>query len=562
MRFSPVFLEDLRERVRLAPLVSQRATPDRKKSVPARGEFWYCCPFHGEKSASFHVSETKGRYHCFGCGVSGDVFSWLIETSGLSFTEAVERVAETAGVPLPQITPEATKREARKLTLAGANEIASKFFEAQLWGPAGEEARAYLTRRGVSADLARRFRLGFAPDSRSALKEHLTKEGIDHERMIEAGLLMAGPDIPVSYDRFRGRLMFPILDDKGRPIAFGGRTLGDAKPKYLNSPETDLFHKGSTLYHRGPAREAAHKSGELVIVEGYMDVIALAGGGIVETVAPLGTAMGEDQLRLAWRMAPEPIVCFDADDPGQKAMKRLADLALPLVGPGRSLRFATLPPTHDPDSLVRRRGIDGFRVLMTNAAPLSDVIWRSLTADRDVTTPERRAGLDAAVREVLVRIEDPDTRRAYRKTFDERLFSMNRPRSVVRSNGHSNHSASPSAIRLTHAYAPDPARLNLKEACLVAAMVSAPEAASNFAEGIVLSPALSRESVGAVSAISEALAGLSQPDHSALMAALGPDMREVVETAFATCRSAGLSSILPGGSATAAEAVLRNSARH
>jgi DNA primase len=320
MRFGNSFLDEIRDRVPISTIVGRKVTFDRKKSNQGRGDFWGCCPFHGEKSPSFHCEDRKGRYHCFGCGVSGDHFKFLTEQEGLSFPEAVELVAGLAGVPMPARDPEMEKREKEQASLFDVMELAVKYFEEQLQAGQGAKARGYLRERGLSAATQQQFRLGYASDSRNALKEYLAGKGIAKDQIEACGLVVFGDDIAVSYDRFRDRIMFPIPDAKGRTIAFGGRAMSkDAPAKYLNSPETELFHKGNILYNFAKARKPAQDKGTVIAVEGYMDVIALAQAGFAHAVAPLGTALTERQAELLWKMASEPVLCFDGDQAGTKA---------------------------------------------------------------------------------------------------------------------------------------------------------------------------------------------------------------------------------------------------
>jgi DNA primase len=422
MRFSPAFLDDIRARVPISDVIGRKVTWDKRKSSPGRGDYWACCPFHGEKSPSFHAENRKGRYHCFGCGVSGDHFTFLVEQEGLSFPEAVAQLAEEAGLQLPDRDPDSEKREAQRASLHDVVEKAARFFEEALHGPDGGKARAYLRERGLSPEIQKRFRIGYAPASRNALKEHLAAANINQEQMVEAGLLIAGEDIPVSYDRFRDRIIFPIADFRGRVIAFGGRALSpDAQAKYLNSPETSLFHKSHVLYNGQAARAASRKGGHVVVVEGYIDVIACVAAGFEATVAPLGTALTEDQLRMLWQMAEEPVLCFDGDEAGLKAAFRAVDLALAELKPGKSIRFALLPGGQDPDDLLRTEGPESLRKILEAAKPLVDMLWLSVTYGLDLATPERRAGVEKELRAAVSRIGDLDVRRYYEAAVKERL---------------------------------------------------------------------------------------------------------------------------------------------
>ncbi len=422
MRFSQTFLDEIRERVPISTLIGSRVAWDRKKTNQSRGDWWACCPFHGENTPSFHCEDQKGRYHCFGCGVSGDHFRFLTELDGLPFPEAVERVAEMAGIPMPARDPEAEAREEKRSSLYDVMELAASFFEGKLQAAEGAKARAYLRERGITSATQARFRIGYAPDSRNALKEFLAGRNVERAKIEDCGLVVFGPDIPVSYDRFRDRIMFPIINPRGQVIAFGGRALSpDVPAKYLNSPETELFHKGNVLYNFGPAREAARKAGTVIAVEGYMDVIALTQAGFENAVAPLGTALTERQMELLWRVTGEPVLCFDGDQAGIKAAWRSADLVLPMIQAGRSARFAHLPEGLDPDDLIRQSGADAFASVVAEARPLADILWMRETESGVFETPERRAELEKKLREIVFRIKDEDVRRHYQQNMRERV---------------------------------------------------------------------------------------------------------------------------------------------
>jgi DNA primase len=331
-------------------------------------------------------------------------------------------------MPLPKVSYEDEAREQRRKTLHDVVELAAKFFEAMLASRAGARARGYLADRGLDPATQVKFRLGYAPPERFALKEHLGKEGVPVEDMVAAGLLISGDDIPVPFDRFRDRVIFPISDLRGRVIAFGGRTLEkDAQPKYLNSPETPLFHKGATLYNIANARAAAHKGAPVIAVEGYVDVIALDTAGFEATVAPLGTALTAEQLGLMWKMADEPVLCFDGDAAGRRAAYRAVDIALPLLKPGKSLKFAALPEGNDPDDLVRTGGREAAADLIGSARPLADMLWMRETETSPLDTPERRAALEARLGEVTATIGDDTVRKYYRQDFGIRLRNLLAP---------------------------------------------------------------------------------------------------------------------------------------
>src|ERR1700722_2193272 len=417
MRFTPQFLEELRARLPVSEVVGRRV-----KLKKAGREWRGLSPFQQEKTPSFFVNDQKQAWFDFSSGKNGNIFDFLMQTEGVSFPEAVERLASMAGLPLPAGTPHAARHEARRKTLHDVMELAAKFFADTLASRNGAKARGYLADRAISPATQVQFGLGYAPGDRFALKEHLGAQGISVEDMVETGLLIGGEDIPVPYDRFRDRVMFPITDVRGRVIAFGGRALEkDVPAKYLNSPETPLFHKGDNLYNLSAARQAAHNGSPLVVVEGYVDVIAMVGAGFPASVAPLGTALTENQLALLWKMADEPILCFDGDNAGQKAAWRAADLALPLLKPGRSLRFALLPEGQDPDDLARSGGRLAIEEVMSAARGLADVIWSREIEGGTFATPERRAALEARIGELSNGIRDDVVRRYYRQDLGERL---------------------------------------------------------------------------------------------------------------------------------------------
>jgi DNA primase len=425
MRFSPSFLDEIRDRVPISAVIGMRVTWDRRKTNAPRGDFWACCPFHGEKSPSFHCEDRKGRYHCFGCGVSGDHFKFLTELDGLSFPEAVERIADMAGVPMPARDVVEERRERERASLHDVMEMATKFFQDRLQAADGARARAYLRDRGLTSVTQQKFRLGYAPDSRNALKEFLASKGVERAQIEACGLVVAGPDIPVSYDRFRDRVMFPIEDARGKVIAFGGRALSpDVSAKYLNSPDTELFHKGNVLYNFARARKGMGREGTVIAVEGYMDVIALAQAGFENVVAPLGTALTENQLELLWRMSGEPVLCFDGDQAGLKAAWRAADLVLPMVQAGHTARFALLPGGKDPDDLVKAEGPDAFKAVLAEAHPLADLLWMRETSGGVFDTPERRAELEKTLRELTNRIKDESVRYHYAQEMRDRVLNF------------------------------------------------------------------------------------------------------------------------------------------
>ena len=431
MRFPPTFLDQIRARVNLSSVIGRHVQWDRRKTQAAKGDYWACCPFHTEKSPSFHADDRKGRYHCFGCKASGDIFTFLVEKEGLNFPEAVERLASDAGLPMPVVSEAEVEREKTRASLYDVMEIAAKLFQAELQTSHGAKARGYLADRDLSPQVQKDFGMGYARDDRSWLRNELAAKGVALDQMIEAGLVVVKDDNAVGNDRFRDRVMFPIRDQRGRVIAFGGRALRpDVPAKYLNSPETPIFHKGEVLYNFDKARGPAHQTNRLIAVEGYVDVIAMARAGFAETVAPLGTALTENQLGLLWRTVPEPILCFDGDSAGLKAAYRALDLALPLLTPGHSLRFALLPEGKDPDDLLRAEGPDAVKAVIAAALPMADVLWRRALDENDRASPERKAAFERDLRAMAGGIKDETVRRHYLDDLHQRfreLWGQGRP---------------------------------------------------------------------------------------------------------------------------------------
>jgi len=422
MRFSDTFLEDIRQRLPISQVVGEYVQWDKRKSQASRGDYWACCPFHGEKTPSFHADDRRGRYHCFGCGVSGDHFRFLTEHGGLSFPEAVTKLALEAGIALPARDEREEKRDTQRANLHDVMEIATQYFEAALANNIGARARGYLHGRGVSPLVQTQFRIGFAPDSRNGLKEHLAANGIGGEQMAAAGLVVHGEDIAVPYDRFRNRIMFPITDYRGKIIAFGGRAMDpNARAKYLNSPETELFHKRRTLYNIQGAQKATRGKNPLIVVEGYLDVIAAVAAGFEGAVAPLGTALSPEHVTLLWRMKELPVVCFDGDEAGQRAMARTCEIVLEMLEPGKSVNIATLPEGKDPDDLIREQGAQAFGQLIASARPLVETLWGLETASGIPSTPEGRAALEVRLRERVNSIRNSSISHHYSDAFKQKL---------------------------------------------------------------------------------------------------------------------------------------------
>ncbi|CAN5848738.1 DNA primase [soil metagenome] len=424
MAFPPGFLDELRARLSMSDIVGRKVSLKRKSG----SEYSGLCPFHNEKTPSFTVNDKKGFYHCFGCGEHGDAVGFVMKTEGLSFPESVEKLAREVNLPVPRATPAERERADRVATLQQVVEEAARWFQKQLRLPVGRQGLDYLRGRGLEDATIDDFRLGFAPDSRDGLLSYLKRENVPIEKMVEAGLIIQHEDSDRNpYDRFRGRVMFPINDRRGRVIAFGGRVMGAGEPKYLNSPETPLFHKGANLYCLDRARQASTKDQPVIVAEGYMDVIALHGAGFSGAVAPLGTALTEGQLAELWKLADEPYLCFDGDNAGRRAAARGAERSLPLLRAGKSLRFLALPAGEDPDSLIRNRGADAIHRTLELARPLSDVIWTMETEGKPADTPERRASLQRAVEQRVAEIADPVVRDYYRTEMRSRLGKFRRP---------------------------------------------------------------------------------------------------------------------------------------
>jgi DNA primase len=503
MIFPPAFIAELKTRARVAEVIGKRIPLVRKGR-----EFHACCPFHNEKTPSFTINPQKNFYHCFGCGANGDALNFIIEHDRLPFPEAVKQLAGETGLPLPDPSPEARQHYDRLDLLRKACEAAARWFTAQLGTPAGQAARAYLHKRGVSAEAARTFRLGFAPDNWENLKTALIREGFREDLLVEAGLLIRNAERQSTYDRFRGRLMFPVTDQGGHVVAFGGRSLDGSEPKYLNSPETPLFHKGNLLYGYSQSRQAASKSGVCFVVEGYLDVIALHQAGFPTAVAPLGTALGEEQLQLVWRLADVPVICFDGDTAGQRAAARAVERALPLLVPGRSLRFLALPQGDDPDSLIRSRGPDAFAALIPHALPLEEQLIRQTLAAFPPDRPENKAAALQALRQAAAAIKDADTRTFFTDALKSRFYALVSPQ---RRSTNGNTAGGPRPIPGLRAAGPLRAAggelARRHQAGLLQALLTHPELAQDLSEDVarivLIDPALDKVREAILMAVSE-----------------------------------------------------------
>lgn len=501
MSLPPRFLDELRSRLSIAQVVGRKVMWDSRKSNQAKGDMWAPCPFHHEKTASFHVEDRKGFYYCFGCHAKGDAISFVRETENVDFMEAVRILAAEAGMPMPERDPQAQQKADTRSQLTEVMEQAVRFYRLQLNTGVAAEARAYLERRGFDAAGLERWEIGFAPDAWQALWDHLKSKDIADDLILGAGLAKPSSKGGKPYDTFRGRIMFPIRDARGRCTAFGGRAMdpGD-KAKYLNSPETELFDKGRSLYNHGPARTAAGKGHPLIVGEGYMDVIALAEHGFPAAVAPLGTAVTEHQLQLLWRIAPEPIIALDGDTAGLRAAMRLIDLSLPLLEAGKSLRFAMMPQGQDPDDVLKSQGVVALQKLLDGAVPMVHLLWQREVEGRVFDSPERKATLDKSLREKIALIKDPSIRSHYGQEIKDlrwQLFRPQRPapgRTKARG-GFGTWNAPPVPLPSTKSSALVAARgdvaQDLREAVILAVLITHPQIVEDFETAIERMPCTS-----------------------------------------------------------------------
>ena len=419
------FLDELRARASIAQVAGRKVSWDQKKTNINKGDYWAPCPFHQEKTASFHVDDKKGFYYCFGCQAKGDALGFIKETENVSFMEAVEILAQECGMQIPAQDLKSKEFSKKQESLFDIIEEASKFYKTQLHNKNGNSAQDYLNKRNLTKDLQNHFEIGFAPNISNHLEKYLLAKNVPLQKMIDAGLVAKSDDGSQSYDRFRNRIMFPIKDFRGRTIAFGGRALDPKTPaKYINSPETILFDKGKTLYNYRLARNNLNKQNKLIVAEGYMDVIALNGGGFDTAVAPLGTAITEYQLRLLWRLTDEPIVALDGDKAGINAAMRAIDLALPILSIGKSLRFAMLPQGQDPDDIIQSQGAEKMKEIINNAVPMIDLLWQRELEVQTLDSPDRKAAFDASLKRITKRILEPSIRDHYFAAFKSKRAQL------------------------------------------------------------------------------------------------------------------------------------------
>ena len=476
------FLDELRMRVSLTTVVGRKVQWDQRKSNQAKGDMWAPCPFHQEKTASFHALDREGYYYCFGCHAKGDAITFLKEAENLSFMEAVEELAREAGMKIPERDPGLQKQMDAHSVLSEVMEKAVRYFRMMLKTQAGREATLYLKRRALSEETQDRFDIGYAQDNKQGLLKALTDQGVREEQLIQCGLCIAPDNGGMLYDRFRNRIMFPIRDVRGRCIAFGGRAMdANARAKYLNSPETILFDKGRSLYNMGYARSALGKKIPLIVSEGYMDVIALSQAGFETAVAPLGTAITENQLQMMWHLHSEPVVALDGDAAGLRAAYRLIDLALSNIDANRALRFVLMPEGQDPDDVIRNGGAGAFQALLEDALPMVDLMWRQAIEGRNFDSPERKSALEVALQKKTRLIKDAGLRRNYEIALREKRWSFFRPKPlkiyprsskvVVRTKPVS-QMAKASRLATREGFSAD----HLREKIIVAALINCPKA--------------------------------------------------------------------------------------
>ncbi len=482
MSLPPGFLDELRTRLSITDVVGRKVMWDSRKSNQGKGDMWAPCPFHQEKTASFHVDDRKGYYYCFGCHAKGDAISFVRETENVDFMEAVRILAQDAGLPMPERDPQAQAKAEKRTELADVMDMAMRHFRLSLRTGAASAAREYLARRGLDEAALERFEIGFAPDAWQDMWDHLKGKNISDELIFGCGLAKPSQRGGKPYDTFRNRIMFPIRDPRGRCIAFGGRAMDpNDNAKYLNSPETELFDKSRTLYNHGPAREAAGKGKPLIVAEGYMDVIALCCAGFDASVAPLGTAVTEHQLAHLWRIADEPVIALDGDTAGLRAAHRVIDTALPLLEAGKSLRFALMPQGQDPDDLLRAEGAGAVQTLLDQAVPMVKLLWQRETEGRDYDSPERRAALDKALREKIGLIRDPSIRSHYGQAIKDLRWQLFNPRNTAPSTrqGGSGRWQKPVPVRASTkashlVLSGDPSQIELREAVILATICRNP----------------------------------------------------------------------------------------
>ncbi len=437
MSISPRFLDELRNRLTLSEVIGKRI-----KVTRAGRESKACCPFHHEKTPSFTINDDKQFFHCFGCGEHGDVIGFVMRHDNLSFMDTVELLAADVGMLVPKPTPQQVAKAKQEKDLYALMDDAAAYFEAYLLEPRNEDALRYLLERGITQETIKEFRVGFAPDDGQALRKYLKEKGHEDKDMLRVGILKASSRGGEPYVFFRDRIIFPVPDRRGRIVAFGGRVLPEhirppqrrdfTPPKYINSSETPLFHKGSMLYGEPIARRAAADGQSIILVEGYMDVIACAQAGVRGALAPMGTAVTEEQIVSMWNMIPDfskvPILCFDGDNAGRKAARRVCERIMPLLEPGKSVSFAFMPDGDDPDSLIKASGVKGFQKILSKNVSLFDFMWNAHVQGKDLRTPEMRAGVIKQLENEVNRIANMDVQVHYKSQLKNKISEVFFPR--------------------------------------------------------------------------------------------------------------------------------------
>lgn len=468
------FLEELRGRLAVSDVVGQKV-----KLVRKGREFLGLCPFHNEKTPSFSVNDAKGFYHCFGCGAHGDIVKFEMEANGLPFMDALDKLAHQAGLTLPHFSKARGAEVEKRQSLFDIMELAAAFYERTLFLREGAQGLEYFHRRGLDDALIKKFRLGYAP-SNNALKAYLLSKNVSENDMVELGLIAIPEDRNrSSHDFFRDRVMIPIRDKRGRVIAFGGRIMGDGQPKYLNSPETPIFNKRRMLYNINFARDKGFEARQFIICEGYMDVIALDKFGFGFAAAPMGTALTEDQIAEAWKIVPEPILCFDGDNAGIKAALRAVDRVLPILKAGYSLKFMFLPDKMDPDEFLQAKGREAFLELMNQTTPLMQLLWDKNVKNAPSATPEQKALIEKNLRAEVARITDAQVRTYYAQEMQKRIYENLGGGTVQR------FSRSGSAPRRTHSVVKPPLK-DMDLRFILAAMIVFPKLIENFEERLLM----------------------------------------------------------------------------
>ena len=476
MSLPPGFLEELRARISVSQVVGRKVSWDMKKSNQSKGDMWAPCPFHQEKTASFHVDDRKGFYYCFGCHAKGDAISFVKETENVNFIEAVEILAKEAGLQMPQQDPLAKEKSSYRDELFKIMELSVRFYQRSLSSAKGERAREYIKSRQLTSKIIDDFELGFAANNRTDLFDYLSDKNIPEQHIIDTGMCLRPDDGGTVYDRFRDRIMYPIRDSRGRCIAFGGRAMSkNARAKYLNSPETKLFDKGRSLYNFSTARAALNSQSSLIVAEGYMDVIALSQANFKASVAPLGTAITKDQLTLIWRISPEPVIALDGDRAGIGAAYRLVDVALPLIETGKTIKFALMPEGYDPDDLIKERGRDAMQNFVDQSISLADLLWRRETEGFSFNNPEARADLDKRLDLALSNIRDRQLKYHYQQHFKDLKWDAFTKKSGKKSSAIQDNTSARTAVKGSFIANSDKKNfISLKEKVILAILVKYP----------------------------------------------------------------------------------------